>query len=343
MRVLICLLIFIGLFSACVPEPESPTPVAGQNLLNDRDDFVYVINEGNFRWGNATLTAINLTQNFVTSDLYYLANQQPLGDVFQSMTYANGSFWMVVNNSGKVEKIDKQSLKSLGVIGGLRSPRYLCALPNHKAYISDLYEQAITVVDLSTLQIKGKIALPGWTEEMLSEDSIVWVTNIKKEYIYRINTQTDVIKDSIEIGMGGNSLGKDAQGRLWVYATGAEGIGAKLVCLNSVNKEIIKSFSFLSSGGGNLKISTDGQTLYWLRAGGVWKMGVEDIALPSEPWIEQDLQNAYGLGVHPTTGDIFIADAMDYVQAGKVIQYSNAGIQKGSWKVGVIPNGFLFQ
>jgi len=59
--------------------------------------------------------------------------------------------------------------------------------------------------------------------------------------------------------------------------------------------------------------------------------------------ISQGSRNLYGLGVDPTTGNIYVSDAIDYVQKGKVYRYHPDGSLIDSFTAGVIPGGFYFQ
>lgn len=90
------------------------------------------------------------------TDVFKQANNKVLGDVLQSMSIINDKLYLVVNNSGKVEVLDKRNFISISTIAGLRSPRYIEAVSSNKAYISDLYDKAITVIDLSNNSVLKK-------------------------------------------------------------------------------------------------------------------------------------------------------------------------------------------
>ena len=48
-------------------------------------------------------------------------------------------------------------------------------------------------------------------------------------------------------------------------------------------------------------------------------------------------------GVDPRTGEIYVADAVDYSQAGLVRRYSSDGKLIDQFRVGINPNGFAFK
>ena len=51
----------------------------------------------------------------------------------------------------------------------------------------------------------------------------------------------------------------------------------------------------------------------------------------------------YGLGVDPVNSDVYVADAVDYMQSGVVYRLNATGEQIDKFTVGIIPNGFCFK
>ena len=67
---------------------------------------LFITNEGNFQYGNATLSYYDPATKKVENEVFYRANAMKLGDVAQSMTTHNDLGWIVVNNSHVVFAID---------------------------------------------------------------------------------------------------------------------------------------------------------------------------------------------------------------------------------------------
>ena len=67
---------------------------------------LFITNEGNFQYGNATLSYYNPTTKEVENEVFYRANAMKLGDIAQSMVIRDGIGWVVVNNSHVVFAID---------------------------------------------------------------------------------------------------------------------------------------------------------------------------------------------------------------------------------------------
>ena len=207
--------ILLGLW-AC--KKDVPPPGGGGGIGSGQG--VFVSNEGNFQAGNAGVSYFEEGFQEALADVFAPANNRPLGDVLQSMTFHNGRCYLVVNNSGKVEVVDAQTFKSEATIAGFTSPRYLLPVGNGKAYVSDLYGNALSVVDLTTHQRVGSIPCQGWTEEMVLADGRVFVANRSNAFLLVVDPQTDAIADTVVVGHGANSIRQDGAGKVWVLCSG---------------------------------------------------------------------------------------------------------------------------
>lgn len=336
----LCLLVF--LFSCRKDKPE----IAQQNFSSSvASSSVLVVNEGNFMFSNASLSLINLSDEEVVEDIFKSVNNQNLGDVLQSVYIKNNLCYLVVNNSSKIEIIDKNTFKLKGTITGLNSPRYMLSVSNNKAYVSDIYAKSIHVLDLNTSTKIASVAINAWTEQMVYIYGKVFVTAPDKDFLYVLNAEKDILMDSIAIQKSAYSIVQDKESNLWVLSSGSSSanITAKLYKINPVTLEVSKTLEFSSNDNpGNLKINATLDTLYYLNKG-VWQLPVNSELSLAKKIIPQSNTNFYGLGIHPQTGEIFIADALDYVQKGNVLRYnSNAEFIK-SYKVGIIPSDFIFK
>ena len=244
------------------------------------------------------------------------------------MYFFNGLAYIVVNNSNKIEVVNANTFVSVATITGFNSPRYFLPVSNSKAYVTDLYDDAISIVDLSSNQRTGEIACAGWTEELVLAYGKAFVTNRERNQLYIINTMNDQLTDSIEIGAGANSIIEDRNGKLWVLCSGSNSnnINATLHRINPIENTVEISFTFNLANDlpRRLNINGTNDTLYFLNEG-VVQMPINANALPSTTLIPTDGRNFYGLGIHPQTKEILVADAIDYVQRGKIYVYQANG------------------
>lgn len=97
----------------------------GQEDFDVRGPGLFICNEGNFQYGNASLSFYDPAANQVSNEVFFRANGMKLGDVAQSMAIYGDRGWIVVNNSHVVFAIDVDTFREVGRIENLPSPRYI--------------------------------------------------------------------------------------------------------------------------------------------------------------------------------------------------------------------------
>lgn len=333
------LLFCLALLTSCVK--DKPAPLVNQTVQLTNAKKVYIINEGNYMNNNASISLYDTGNSAVIENYYSAQNTSTLGDVAQSISKINNDYYIVVNNSNKIVVVD-ENFKYKRSITGLTSPRYIQQVSNQKAYVSDLYANDISIIDLNSGIKTGSIALSGWTERMVMLYNKIYVTNMNKNYVYVINAVNDQLTDSIYVGKNAGSMELDKNDKLWVIGSGNANNGF-LTRIDPMNLST-STFSFTTSDNPhNLCINGSRDTLFYLN-NGIYKMSITDASLPASPFIIKGTKNFYGLAVHPTTHDIYASDALDYVQKSNIYVYDvNAAIQKRAFKAGVNANGFYFE
>ena len=182
---------------------------------------VFITCEGNFGWDNASLSFYDPAARSVENEIFIRANGMKLGDVAQSMTLHKGRGYVVVNNSGAVYVIDPATFRVTGVIEGVVSPRYIHFPNDTTAYITDLYDPRITVVDSRSNRIRGRIPMNGHksTEQMVQWGDEVFVNCWSyDDKILVVDAARETLVDSIEVGPQPSSLVLDRFGKLWTDA-----------------------------------------------------------------------------------------------------------------------------
>ena len=333
----------IFIFSCRKDQPQEALQPINNAVSNTG---VYIINEGNYQFGNSKISYYDIGNATITEDLYQPANNVPLGDVCQSMCIFNNIAYIVVNNSGKIMAVNPLTFKTTASITGFVSPRYFLPISNNKAYVTDLISNSISIVNLINNTISGSISCPGWTEELILAYGKAYVTNKENDKVYVINTATDIIEDSIQVGYGSNSIREDLNGKLWVLCSGSEikNLYASLHCINPISNQVEKSFQFpsLTDNPWKLNINTTNNILYFLNKG-VFQMEINLNNLPENAFIAEGTKQFYGIGIEPMSDILYVSDAIDYVQKGKIYRYNKNGTLINSFLAGIIPGDFYFK
>ena len=342
----IIFLFIVPLMISCSKEKLGPQCIScnTEETATQTTD-VLIVNEGTFNWNNASISLYQPSHKNVLQNIFSQANSSiPLGDVAQSITQLNNKAYIVVNNSNKIEVVDIQSFKTTTTITGFTSPRYFLPINTDKAYVTDLYSNSIQIVDLNNNTITGSISTNGWTEELLLHNDSVYVCDMTNENLLVIDPSNHTLIDSVKLGENPNSIVLDQNNKIWVLCSG--GINstlAKLIKFNPQNRTIEATFIFpnISDSPGNLKINTTGDYLYFLNSD-VFKMNINETTLPSTPFISNNNNTFYGLGIAPLNDEIYVSDAIDYVQNGVIFRYSSTGSLIDEFNCGIIPGSFLF-
>ncbi|MBE6246609.1 MAG: YncE family protein [Bacteroidales bacterium] len=317
---------------------------------------LFITNEGNFQYGNASLSFYDPLEKSVENELFYRANAMKLGDVAQSMTIRDGIGWIVVNNSHVIFAIDIETGKEIGRITNLTSPRYIHFLSNEKAYVTQIWDNRIFIVNPSTFEITGYIPVPrmtmeqGSTEQMVQYGKYVFVNCWSyQNRILKIDTETDSVVDELVVGIQPTSLVLDKNNKIWSVTDGGyEGspYGYEAPSLYRIDAEtfaIEKEFKFnFGDAPSEVQLNGTKDKIYWINDD-IWEMDVTADFLPSNPFLDSRGTIYYGLTIDPVSGDVYVADAIDYQQQGMILRYSSEGAELDKFYVGIIPGAFCWK
>jgi len=343
MKHLTLYLTFIFLLTACRKEPTDKIPIS---------QGVYIVNEGNFNFGNADVSSYDPSKQILTNGLFKSANGFSLGDVAQSMFIRDTLAFIVVNNSQKIEVVrlpSFQKVRTIQLIGS--SPRSFLAVNDSVAYVSELYANKVYVLNYQNGTLVKEIAVPQYTEFMLKIGNDVFVQGKKlmsdagaKGRVFKLDALTHTLVDFKEYNGDVNGLAKDNLNRLWV-SVGSNAATSELAVLHCYTTyfSLVKSLSTASAGRSIrfLQTNATGTVLYFCN-GDVFKMNVSETTLPTTPLVSGQDKNIYALGVDPKTEDCYLSDALDYIQASRIYRYDNKGDLVHSFTAGIISGQFVF-
>ncbi|CUT04951.1 YncE family protein [Candidatus Kryptobacter tengchongensis] len=310
---------------------------------------VYVLNEGNFGRNNSTLSYYVPDSNRVYEDVFSQVNGRELGDTGNDivMSIDGGKVYIVVNNSDKIEVIASKTHKSLATILLPQASPYKITLYANKGYVTNLYRNAVTVIDLTTHSVLVDTIRVGHNPTgIYAFNNKIYVANSGFGYgktVSVIDPSTDRVIKTIVVGDGPDAFAPDAMGRLWVLCYGSYGnwqdpnddTDGKLFAIDVKTDLVVDSILI---GGHPSRLLIVDDFAYTIKDGNIMR-----INLKTKDKNENFIQgNFYSLGFDPLNRLLYCSDAKDYVQKGEVYIYDLSGKFVKKFQAGIIPSSFAF-
>lgn len=337
-------LILMFLISSCHKDktPELPTSKG-----------VYIINEGNFNFGNGEVSLYDPNTNVVNNNHFQSANGYSLGDVAQSMFVKDSVAFIVVNNSAKIEVVkipSFQKIRTITISGS--SPRNILPLNDSIAYVTELFAKKIWIVNYLKGTVVSSITTQGWTENIFKLDNDVFVqqkinTLLTPTFatVLKLNTTNQSLQYNTTFsGRDVNGIVKDKLNRIWVAVDEdtAHGLHAGFYCFD---KNLVEQKSFFYSSYNHhpspLCIDSHGEKIFYADKD-VFGFAITENAVPVTPLISGSGKNIYAMEIDPSNDDIYLSDALDFVQQSRIYRYDKNGTLVHSFTAGIISGNFAF-
>jgi hypothetical protein len=345
---------FLG-FIACKPTDETPS--------GSYESGVFISCDGVFPSGTGMVSFYNRKDAAIADVFGKENNNIALGNTVQSMSLYNGKAYIMVNNANKIVITNAKTFQNPETVSGINYPHQFLALDKTRAYVSEWGEKGlkggIKIYDLVNKTFVKTISTGGFgAGNMLRIGSTVWVLNsnglnfpkvftdpiIKPDSIVSIiDIDRDSITKTIRVGYLPNSIVQDVNGDVWVLCSGNNVSSGSLVRVrNGVVETSFEVPAYSSKLTGDLTNSN----LYFVSGNKVYQKDLLNFGKtpPTVFLTKPYLLSPYALGFDPKTGYMYCGDGKDFNSAGSVYVFDPATkIVKDSIKVGIAPNGFIFQ
>jgi hypothetical protein len=336
--------IYIAIIFTLIGCRTDRPPIDIEPIIMSGGGEVIISNEGNYQYGNASVSIYDPISNTSSNSHYESVNGTKLGDVCQSIGFKNGRAFIVMNNSSKIIVVNENSFEWQSDILGFVSPRYMLPINNSKAIVTELFTDSVAIVDMNDGRIDKRVFVGGETENLLEVFGKAFITSPDRGQVYILNTQSLNLIDSIEVGLGASSITEDVIGRLWVLCNGGVNGAGSLYCIDPESHQVLKAFQFEdeTQSPWRLCMNASNDTMYYLNES-VYKMGIHSTVLPTEPFVKSNTHNFYSVGFNPTNNELYVGDAVDYIQQGIIYSFDQSGTEKANFKTGIIPGEFYFR
>ncbi|SDL72496.1 YncE family protein [Chryseobacterium taihuense] len=331
---------FVLFFSiSCTSEyEETITEISYQNGY-------FITNEGNYGQPNAEVSFITKDLNLLQNDIYKANNNnENLGDVLQTMAVSGDKAFLLLNNSNKIQVVNRYTFKKLGTITSeINQPRYM-AVANNMLYVSNdqyLGAKYVSVYKTSDLSFVKKIPFSDTAERVVSAGGNIFVQNATYGFgntLTKINTTNNEI-DGTPISVPNGNINKTIAYNNNVYVI-AEGTANSYLYEISPAGTITKNITLTSiPNATNLQI--DGGKFFFSSANKIYSMDLNATAAPTTPIITAvDGGQYYTLyGFNVMDGRIFTSDVKGFSQASEMNVYTTSGTLIKKFTVGMGANG----
>ncbi|MDR1724270.1 MAG: hypothetical protein LBR84_10095 [Tannerella sp.] len=317
-----------------------------QEILTVPDEYIYVLNNGNWGSNDASLTMLNLKDSAVTQEVFYKQNGRHLGDLGQDIIIHGSKMYITVNGSSTIEvtDLDAKSIKQIKTEG---MPHSLAAF-GEKVYAT--YMNGIVVrIDTASLEIDGTVAVGRNPEQMTVVDGKLYVANTggqdyntetgydKTVSVVDIATFRELTK--ITVHLNPRTIISDNSGNVYVVS-----YGNYMDIPNKLQKIDTKTHTVtdLSAIVNGTYIATVGDILYSIDApwGGTAKYysynGASN-SLISDNFIGNTaISSPFSLSTDEESGEIYISTS-DYVNNGDLYVFDKSGNPTLTFETGLNP------
>lgn len=336
---------------------------------------MYLLNEANMGSNKSSIDYVDFRNAYYVRNIYAERNPEvvkELGDVGNDIQIYGNKLYAVINCSHKVEVMDVRTCKRIGQVD-IPNCRYI-RFAKGKAYVSayvgpvaiDPNAQlgAVYEVDTASLAVTRKVTVGYQPDELEVLGEYLYVTNSGGYRAPDYDSTVSVVEiygmkqiQKIPVGINLHRIRKDCYGKLWVTSRGDYNtIPSRLYVLDRKDKnskEMVVKYT-LDIPCSEMYIQGDSLYFYSVE----WNKqterntvtyGIIDVRtdqLVTDHFItdgtEQDIVIPYGICVHPTTGDVYVTDAKNYVSSGVLHCYDRHGKKKWSVRTGDIPAHMAF-
>ena len=319
---------------------------------------VFIVNEGNFTDSDGSLSFYDKDSLTITNKVFENINSRPFAGLMQSALMAGG-FIFLVDQNGRIEVMDAETLISLHVIeDNLSIPRYL-AVVNDQLYVSDWgpYDENfanptshIKVYSLNGFAFLEQVPTASRPEGLMVSGEQLYVANSAENVVSVYNTRDNGLIGTIETNHGPTHFVRDHEGDAWVVSTGAYITGGALQEINPDTREVVKTIDLADySPNGRISIDGSGQTIYFLGEKWAADFSYTETAIYATGVSGGDMistvvsgRNFYGMGIDPESEVLYVANHEGFQGNGTVYRYQTDGAPIDNFKVGRGPREFVF-
>lgn len=356
LRFFSALLILLG---SCRKDHEYTPPPQSTEADSTSTGF-YLLNEGGWGYNNSTLDYFDVHNGIYTRDVFTKDNPDAvlgLGDTGNDIGVYGSKLYVVMNWSKKVEILDALTGKRIKTLTdnahkAIENARYI-TFSNGFAYLSSYSTSEkgmVLEIDTATLGIERAVEVGRQPDELEVVGNKLYVVNSGgyspsnlEHSVSVVDLNSFTVVNAITVAPNLRRLKKDSQGFLYICPWGTT---SKLYVVDTKTDQLSDSITVKVE---DFAIKNDTAYVYGTDYGtknhSYTKIDLKTRTVLPGSFITDGtkIQIPYGIAVDPNNGNIYIADARDYVEAGDLFCFDAQGRLKNTIKkTGIIPGHIGF-
>lgn len=348
-RLFLAVIVSSAFFVSCSNDDDNNDEPRG-----DYENGIFIANEGNFGESTGTISYLSNDMS-IENNVFSLVNPgKTTGDVPLFIGFKGDNAYIVVNNSNKIEVVNRYTFKSIATItANLNNPRFI-AFANGKGYVTnwgeggDPADDYVAVLDLTSNTVTSSISVAEGPEKIIENDGKLYVAHKggwgQGNSLTVINSATNTVVTNFVVGDVPSDLVKD-NGTLYILCNGKPNYAdvetaGKIVKVNLSSNTVSSTINFTDiTHPGFLDI--EDSKIYYTVGNNIYSLNTSASTLPTAVLFKASaVINLYGFAVKDNK--IYIADAVNNLDPGEAYIYSLTGTKTNSFTVGILPNGFYF-
>lgn len=319
--------------------------------LGDYEYGFFITNEGPFQNGSGTISFVTEDFETVEHQIFNHVNESDFGSIVQSMGFNDDNAYIVVNNSHKIEVVNRYTFESVATItDGLDNPRYFVA-DGSIGYVTNWGDpfnnddDFVAVINLVTNTVTSTIPVAFGPEKLVFANNDLYVAHqggySQNNILSVIDITANMVESTIIVGDVPNSM-VVTNNDIWVLCggnplfTGNETSG-KLVKVETSDNTVMQGFDFLTTNHPT-SLTNNGSDLIYNLNGEVFSKEENSASLPTTSII-----SGFFYSMTANDGKLYATDAGDFLSNGTLKIFdlsSNSELQ--NIETGLIPGGVYF-
>lgn len=316
------------------------------------EDGIFILNEGMIGTETASVSFLN-SNGALENNVFSNQNMgMALGDTGQGMGFTEDFAYVVLNYSNEVKVMNRTTFEmAASITDQMVYPRNI-AFSGDKGYVTnwgnpgDDSDDFVAVIDLTTNEVTSTIPVAEGPEEIVEKNGVLFVAH-QGGYgfgnsISIIDAATNEVTE-VAVGDVPSALRVDDD-FLYVLCTGnpsysGNETSGKIVKISLNDYQNTTEFTFPGLDHPEF-LGLDATDLYYVLNRNIYKMSLTDTELPAQPFIITSSNNVLiPYGFNKIADKLYLTDAVNYVNDGKVFVYNEDGNFETEYTVGQLPNG----